>query len=208
MGAGVSANHGYNIGLELTNCYAKYFDHREVELNGLIDKLKLNNLQIKILGDLMNKLTHAKADDKQADFTNDELAKKLAYLVHLSNPTILDDKIKGIPEDGGTLEQKLQEVIGQLKDQGYPDDEIDLNLILDNINVSGISLDILAKDDIDIIIQGLDAETKMRSADLNEVMMNINSKYEDRSQMTENARQVLKTASDHIESIIRRAGQR
>ena len=55
-------------------------------------------------------------------------------------------------------------------------------------------------------IKDVDDETwrklKMLSADLNEIMMKINNKYEDRSQMTENARMVLKEADDLIKSIL------
>lgn len=199
---GIQANHGYNIGLELTNCYTKYFDHREVELNGLIDTLKMANMQIKIVSDVMNKLSHAKPDDdKRADLSNDELYKKCAYLIHLRNSTVFEDKIHGV-EDGMTLDLKLQEIVDQLKNDGYSENEIDLGAILGKIDVGNIQIDVLSEDEIDIVIQGLDAETKMLTADLNECMMKINNKYEDRSQMTENARQVLKEAGEHIQSII------
>ncbi len=201
----MTAVHGYNIGLEVTNCYVQYFDHREKELNGLIDQLKMTNIQVKIISDVMNKLSHSKQKDKQADFNNDEIAKKYAYLIYLRNPTVFEDKIHGIQETDINLDQKLQEIVNQMREDGFSESDIHLGTILDRIFPGNIQIDILSEDQIDIVIQALDAETKMLTADLNEQMMKINNKYEDRSQMTENARQVLKEADDHIKSIINRS---
>jgi uncharacterized protein YihD (DUF1040 family) len=205
----VQANHGYNIGLILTNCYILYFDHREGELNTLIDSLQMTNTQIKIISDLMNKLTHAKQDDKKADLNNDEIAKKCAYLIHLRNSTIFADKIQGMPAGSppsspNLLNQKLQEIIDQIREEGAAESDINLVAILDKIDVSSINIDVLSEDQIDVVIQGMDAETKMLTADLNECMMKINNKYEDRSKMTENAHKVLDEVSKHIDSIIRK----
>ena len=168
----------------------------------------MTNIQIKIMSDVMNKLAHAKDKDKQADFNNDEIAKKCAYLIHLRNDSIFEDKIHGGDASGITLDQKLQEIVDDLKAAGVPESQINLTAILDRINVAGITIDILSEDQIDIVIQGLDAETKMCTADLNECMMKINNKYEDRSQMTENARQVLKEADEHVKSIIHKTSSR
>lgn len=199
--SGAAGNHGYNIGLELTNCYTKYFEHREGELNGLIDSLKMTNMQVKIVSDVMNKLAHGKQSDKKADLNDDEIAKKCAYLIHLRNSSVFDDKMHGV-EEGMTLDQKLQDIIAQLREDGYSDSEINLGAILDKVQVGHVNIDVLSEEEIDVVIQGLDAETKMLTADLNECMMKINNKYEDRSQMTENARQVLKEADEHNKSII------
>ena len=62
----------------------------------------------------------------------------------------------------------------------------------------------MTEDEINTVLQGLDSELKMLAADLNEALMKVNNKYEDRAQMTENARQVVKEAGDHIASIIRK----
>jgi hypothetical protein len=196
----VAGNHGYNIGLELTQCYAKYFDHHENELNGLINQLQMTNIQIKMVSDVMNKLSHAK-QDKKADLNNDEMAKKCAYLIHLRNPTIFEDKIHGVPE-GITFDQQLQEIVDQLKQDGLSQLELNLGAILSKVDIGNMKIDVLSEEDIDIVIQGLDGETKMLTTDLNQIMMNINKDYEDRSQMTENARQVLKESNDHNISII------
>lgn len=197
--SGVNERLGYNIGLELTNCYASYFDQREIELHGLIDKLKMTNIQIKMISDVINKLSHAKQKDKQVDLNQDEIAKKSAYLIHLRNHSIFADKIHGAFEEGVTFERKMAEITDQLHEEGL---EIDLGVILERIQVGNMTLDPLSEDEIDIAIQGLDAEIKMLNADLNECMMNISHKYEDRSQMTENARNVLKEATEHSKSII------
>ena len=58
--------------------------------------------------------------------------------------------------------------------------------------MGNIQIDALSEDDTDIVIQGLDAEMRMLTADLNECLMRVNNKYEDRSQMTENARESSK----------------
>lgn len=208
MGHVTSSNHGYNLGLELTQCYTKYFDAREAEINGLIDSLKMTNIQIKIISDVMNKLAHGKQDDKKVDLNDNEVAKKCAYLIHLRNASVFEDKIHGVPEDGLTLDQKLKEIVNELRNAGYSDSEINLNAILDKVQVGDIKIDVLSEDQIDVVIQGLDAETKSLTADLNEHMMKINNKYEDRSMMTENARKVLEEAARLIESIIRKTSGR
>jgi hypothetical protein len=200
-----SSYHGYNIGLEVVGCYQKYFDHRESELNKLIDSLKLTNIQIKVMSDVMNKLSHAKQKDKKFDISDDEIAKKYAYFVHLSNPSILEDRIHNLPVEELNLEDKMKEIIGQLHEDGVLDRDIDLRMIIDKFNIDqNITFDVLDESGIDIVIQGLDGQLKMLGADLNERMMNINSKYEDRSQMTENARQVVKEAGELIRSIIQK----
>lgn len=157
--------YGYNMGLEMTQCYTKYFDAREVELGGLIDKLSASNNDIKMINDLVNKLTHAKKkkDEKNADFSNDEEMRNIIDRVFERNPTIFD----------GTRTYTFK-----------------------------------SEDEIDTVLQGLDSELKMLAADLNEALMKINNKYEDRAQMTENSRQVVKEAGDHIASIIRKTSGR
>jgi hypothetical protein len=201
---GIQANHGYNVGLELMNCYTKTFDHREVKLHELIDNLKMINIRGEIVDTLMNKLSHAKRDDeKRADLINDEMVVKCAYLLHLRNTTIFEEKIHGVEGDM-TLDRKLQEIVDQLKGDGVPEKEINLAAVLDKIEVGSVQIDALSEDDVDILIQGLDAEAKIVPADLNECMMKVNNEYENRSQLTESARQLLKTVIEHTESIIHR----
>ena len=124
------AHHGYNMGLEMVQCYGAYFDHREVELNKLIDSMKVANVQIKIMSDFTNKLAHAKQKDKKLDFSNDEMAKKLAYLVHLRNPSVLEGKIHNLPVEDSNLEQKLNAIIDQMREEGISENEIHLETIL------------------------------------------------------------------------------
>lgn len=57
---------------------------------------------------------------------------------------------------------------------------------------------------IDIAVGGLDAELKILTADLQKQLMTINNRLEDRSQLTEQARQILKSCIDLCESIVRR----
>ncbi len=204
---------GPNIALELVNCYQKYFEHRELELNKLIDGLKMTNIQIKIMSDVTNKLAHAKQNDKKFDISNDEAARKYAYLVHLQNPSIFEGKIHRpggghLPIEDVNLGQKLNEIIEQLRAEGIPDDGIHLGAILEKVSCDpNISFDVLDESAIDVVVQGLDAELKILNADLNKQLMDINSKYEDRSQMTENARQILKEADELNKSIIQKTGR-
>jgi hypothetical protein len=201
------SNYGYNIGLELVKCIQKYSDHSEVELNKLIDSLKVTNIQIKIMSDLTNKLAHAKKD-KKFDISNDEIARKYAYLVHLSNPSILEDKIHNLPVEHSNLEQKLNEIIAQMREEKIPDNGIHLGSILERFYCDpNIRFDVLDEATIDVVVQGLDAELKGFSADLNKKLMDINTKYDDRSQMTENARQVLKEADELNKSIIQKTAR-
>jgi hypothetical protein len=201
-------NYGYNMGLEITQCYQKYFDHREVELNKLIDGLKVTNIQVKIMQDVMNKLSHAKQKDKKIDLSNDEVAKKYAYLAYLRNPTIFEGKVGNAPIEEISLEQKLNEIIDQLREDGVPDAEIHLGMIIEKVHCDpNLQFEPLDESAIDVVVQGLDAELKSLGADLNKQLMDINSKYEDRSQMTENAKQVLKEADELNKSIIQKTGR-
>lgn len=197
-----------NLAWEVTRCGMGYDVHKESELNKLIDSLKMTNLQTKIITDVTNKLAHARKENKPADFNNDEIAMKYAYLVHLCDSTILEDKIKGVPNDGLTLQEKLQEIIGQLKEDGYSDSEIDLATIMGRIQIdNSIRLEPLSSADIDVITQGLDAAAKKFATNLNELMLTINTKYDERSQVFENLRQILKEARDFISSILHRIGR-
>ena len=153
---GIQSPFGYNIQLEMCNAYERFFSHKEVELNGLIDQISQANLETKTISDLMNKLAHAKKTDKKTDFSNDQEVRTWIDHIHERNPTIFEENRY------------------RLKNE----------------------------EEIDVVIQGLDAEQKMIAAEMNQHMMTITNKYEDRSQMTEQARQVLKEASDHIQSII------
>ncbi len=198
-------NMGFPIGrsdhfpaLEMLNCSMKYFDLQDAKLNDLITKLSVFNIEIKVISDLMNKLSHGKQKDKQADFTEDETMRAHITHIHKNNPTIFEDLIKGFPDyipeedvssSGSiTLEEHLQKS-------------------LKNIDMNQIKIDVLSEEQIDVIIQGLDAELKMYSADMNEHLMKINNVYEDRGQMSENTRQIIKQASDFIDSINRKIGR-
>lgn len=212
MGISVERNFGYNMGLEMTNCYTRYFDHREAELNNLIDKMSGTNIDLKIIGDTMNKLSHAKAKGKDLDCNQDEQLKKFIVYIHKRNSTIFEDKIKGLPAGWGS-EAANAETDDASSTSGADAHSAEVGGVtlddklakaLDGIDLRWVTIDTLTEKDIDVIVQGLDAETKMGAADLNELMMKINNKYEDRSQMTENARQVLKEASDLISSFLRK----
>lgn len=197
----------YNIGLEMVKCLGAHLDQREVELNKLIDNMKVANIEIKIMSDFTNKLAHAKQKDKKLDFSNDEI-KKLAYLVHLRNPSVLEGKIHNLPVEHSNLEQKLSEIIDQMREERISENDIHLETILARFQCdSNIRFDVLDESTIDIVVQGVDAELKMLNADLNKLLMDINSKYEDRSQMIEQARQIVKEDGEGKKSIIQKTGR-
>jgi len=201
-------NHGYNLGLEMVNCYQKYFDHREAELNGLIDKMKVSNIQIKVISDVMNKLAHGKQKDKKFDISNDETTKKLVYLVHMRNPSVFEEKIHNLPVEELDLEQKLHAIIDQLREEGLPDGSIHLGSIMEKIELdSNVRFDVLDESAIDVVVQGLDSELKMLNADLNKHLMDLSSKYDDRTKMTESANQTVKEAGELSKSIIQKTGR-
>lgn len=201
-------NYGYNIGFEMTKCYQKCFDHHEVQINQLIDGLKVANIQIKILSDFTSKLAHGKEKDKKFDISKDESARKCAYLIHLRSPSVLEGKIHNLPVEHSNLEQKLNEIIDQMKEEGIPDSEIDLGAILERFQCdSNIRFDVLDEATIDVVLQGVDAQLKMLNADLNKILMDISSKYEDRAQMIESARLTIKEDSEEKKSIIQKTGR-
>lgn len=187
----------HHLGLEVVNCYMKYFDHHEAKLNGLIDKLAMSNVEVKIISDVMNKLSHAKQKDKQADFSQDEEMKRHIAHIHKNNPTIFEELIKNfpdyLPEDDASLSEITVSGV--------------LHHSLKNVDMNRINIDVLKEDQIDVIVQGLDAELKAHSAELNHHMMKVNEAFDNRSQMTESARTVVKQASDLLESINRKMGR-
>lgn len=192
------ATDDYNIGLELLKCYDKSFDHRETQLNELVNTIKKNNIDIKVISDLMNRFTNAKPD-KKADFSKDENAKKCLYLLHLRNPTVLgEEAVTNRP----AVEKSLSEIVDEMMAEGIPLNQITLPAVLERVNADHIQFPVFSSaEDIDVVTQGLEAELKMLNADQNELMLKFSSKTEDRSTLTENARRVLQEANDLIKSI-------
>jgi hypothetical protein len=192
------ANMNQHIGLEAVKCYEKYFDYQEKKLHGFIDKMSHANIEIKIISDVMNKLSHGKQKDKQCDFTNDEQMKSYIAHIHKNNPTIFDGLVQGLPDH----------IAPPSKELALHGDDITLHNVLNetlrDINLRNVTIDILKEEEIDIIVQGLDGQIKMHTADLNEQMLKINENYDNRSQMTEHARQVIKQSGDLLESINRK----
>jgi hypothetical protein len=192
-------HNNHHIGLEVVKCYDAYFTHHEKQLKERIDMMAMSNIQIKIISDVMNKLSHDKQKDKKADFSGDETMKQYVTHLHKNNPTIWAELIKGFPEhlpsdDTSSIQDITLETV--LQDS------------LKNIDMGQISIQILNEEEIDIVVQGLDAELKKHSADLNEHMLHINEKYDNRSQMTEAARQVVRQDGDFKGSINRKMAGR
>jgi hypothetical protein len=184
----------HHLGLEVVNCYTKYFDHHEAKLNGLIDKLAMSNVEVKIISDVMNKLSHAKQRDKQADFSKDEEMKRHIVYIHKNNPTVFENLIQNFPD----YFPEDDAAVSEITVDGV------LNHGLKNVDMSRINIDVLKEDQIDVVVQGLDAELKSHSAELNHHMMKVNEAFDNRSQMTESARTVVKQANDLLESINRK----
>lgn len=185
----------YHPGAAMVDCYNKYFDLQEKKLNGLINDLHKTNLETKILSDVMNKLAHGKQKDKKVDFNNDETMKRYIAHIHKSNPTIFEGYIHGFPDH----------IPDDQKDDGSVAGEISLEELLEkslrNIDLSKITFDVMDEAQIDVLTQGIDGQLKMHSADLNQYLMQINNTYDEKSQMTENARRVIDQARDLIKSI-------
>lgn len=196
MGMGILGK-DHHPGLEMVNCYSAYFDLHENKLHGHIDHLHRSNLEIKVISDVMNKLSHAKQKDKKADFSSDETMKRYIVHIHKNNPTIFEDIVKGFPE---YLPEEDKDGVAAA---GMTLEDV-LNDSLKNIDMGQIKIDTLTEEQIDVIVQGLDGQLKMHSADLNESLMKINEAYDNRSQMTEHSRQVLKQSGDFLESINRK----
>jgi len=165
----------YNPGLAMVECYSKYFEQMEGKLGGLIDRLSRSNGEIKILSDVINRLSHAKNRQGDIDFSKDEQMVRWITHIHKNNPTIFGDHVIGFPEEGVPH-----------YDNGATTVEGILESSLSYIDLSKIRIDLHDRDQINICIQGLDAELKNHTADLNEQMMKINNTYDDRAQMTEN----------------------
>jgi hypothetical protein len=191
----------YNLAAGMVNAYAKYFDAQEKRLNGLINNMSKSNIEIKILSDVMNKLAHAKKTDKKADFSNDEMMKRYIVHIHKNNPTIFDGYIHGFPAH-------IPDDEGKDGDDGEISLEEMLERSLKNIDLGKITFDVFGEAEIDVLTQGIDSELKMHSADLNEFLMKINNIYDEKSHMTESARDVVNQTRELLASINRRMSPR
>lgn len=208
MTTSVASNFGYNIGAAVTECGQKKYEHLEHEAHRMIDEMKVTNIQIKIMSDATNKLANAKQKDKKFNISNDEIARKCVYLVHLRNPSIFENKIQNLPVEESNLEQKLNEIIKQMHEEGVPEKEIHLGSILERFHDQNICFEVpLDESAIDVVVQGLDAELKMLNADLNKQLMNINSKIDDRAQLFEILHKILKEYDEETKAIIRKTGR-
>lgn len=186
----------YNLGLEVVKCYEKYFDHQEKRLHGFIDQLARANTEIKIVSDVVNKLSHVKQKGGTIDINSDPALKRCILHIHKNNPTIFDDLIKNFPEQTPTPPRELT------GEEITFDNVLKRNLT--GIDQRSITIEPLTEEQIEIVLQGLDGALKGYTADLNEQMLKINENYDNRSQMTEQARQVVKQSGDLLESINRK----
>ncbi len=186
----------YNIGFEVVNLCVKSLDHRELELGALIDKMARTNVEISILKDVMNKLSHAKQKDKKADFSNDEEMTRYITHIHRGNPSIFDDLVKGFPSHFGPKDPSSSKLTSE---QITRDNVINENL--EDIHLGYIKLDVLTEDQIDVVVQGLDGLLKQYSADLNENLLYVNRNYDDRKDFTEAGRMIVKEAGELLKSI-------
>ncbi len=164
----------YNMGMVWTEFCCKAEEVNEKTLNDIIDKIHETNNEIRIITDLMNKLTHAKKDNKGADFSEDEKAMEWIEHIYARNPTIFESRTattNGKFTIGNTVSNREARHIYK------------------------------STDDIEPVIKGLDAELKILSADLNENLMKIQSKTDSNSKVSESARRGLEEATQHIKSI-------
>lgn len=191
----------YNIGFEVVNLCVKTLDHKEVQLNELIDKLARTNVEIEIIKDVMNKLSHAKQKDKKADFSDDEQMTRCITHIHRNNPTIFDDLIKGYPSHFPPKDPSSS----TLSSEQITRDNV-INENLENIDLGYIQIDPLTEDRIDVVVQGLDGLLKMHSGDLNENLLYINRNYDDRKDFTEAGRLIVKESGELLASINRKMG--
>lgn len=198
---GVYVDH--HPGREMVNVTASYLDgYMDPKLHGMIDNLHRSNVEIKIIHDVVNKLSHAKSKDpkekdKLIDFSQDETMMRYMAHIHRSNPSIFDDLVQGVPDHLPKVGK-----VGALGQQISSDDL--LNESLKDIHMGNVEIKSFSQDQIDAILQGLDGETKKHSADLNESLMHINEHYDKQSQVIEIARQIVKQANDLLESINRK----
>lgn len=186
-------NLNLNPAAEMLQCFQLRYNHDEVELNELLGKLETMNSKIKIITDVMNRLVHAKQKDEKIDFSKDETMKRYIAFIHRNNPHIFEDLVKGIPDHTYANDEDLA-ALGQkvtLEDV--------LNNSLKDIDLNKVAISPLTEDQIDVIIQGLDGELKMHSADVNKFMMQISYKYDERSPLTESARKMLDQANGLLE---------
>lgn len=171
--AEIPAHERYNPALTWVNFCCNAEDVHEGQVHGILDKINSINSEIRIITDLMNKLTHAKKNTQGADFSEDEQAMEWIEHIHARNPSIFESRIP-------TANGKVSVTAVSPKEARH-------------IYKSA--------DDIEPVIKGLDAELKILSAELNESFMQYQSKTDSTSKISESARKGLEEAAQHIRSI-------
>jgi hypothetical protein len=186
---------GPHIGLEMVKCYGKFYEYHEKDLKKRIDMLATSNINIKIISDVINKLSHDKQKDKESDFSDNEMMKRYVIHLHKSNPTIWAELIKGFPE---YLPSDETSSIQDITLEKVLEDS------LKNIDMSKIRIQTLNEEQIDIVIAALEGLLKQHSADVNEHLLHLDEKYDLRSQMTEAARKMIEEDGNFKGSINRK----
>jgi hypothetical protein len=174
----------HHLGLEVVNCYLKYFECQEGKQHEIIDKMAWSNAETKVITKVLNTLSHAKYKKEAIDFSNDEEMKRYIIHIHRNDPTIFGDLVKNVPDHLPSVDKSAL----------HGEDISVENVIYENlkeISVWNVQIEPLTEDQIGVIIEGLEGALKAYSADLNEQTMHLHEALDNRSHMTEASRKVV-----------------
>lgn len=185
--------------LEAVKCTVAYLELHDRRIHDMISQLAVGNIEIKMINELINRLAHAKHDDKKADFSNDQTMRQYIAHIHKSDPSIFHGHIQGFPDYIPEEEEDAPSTTITLNEH--------LNKSLKNIDLDQISIDVFDDDQIEIILDGLDGKLKDHSSTMSQVLTQVNNAYDERNKMTDSAERIIKESRDFIESLNRKVGR-
>jgi hypothetical protein len=179
----------HHLGLEIVNCYLKYFDAQEGKQHALIDKMAWANAETKVISTVLNTLSQAKYKKETLDFSADAKMKLYITHIHRNDPSIFGDLVKNVPDHLPAVDKSV------LRGEDITAENV-VSENLKEVPIWNVEIEPLTEDQIGVIIEGLEGALKMHSADLNEQTMHLHEALDNRSHMTEASRKVVQEDSE------------
>ena len=184
----------HHLGLEIVNCYLKYFECQEGKQHEIVDKMAWINEETRVLTKVLNTLSHAKYKKEAIDFSNDEEMKRYIVHIHRNDPSIFGDLVKNVPDHLPPVDKSVL----------HGADITMENVVYENlkeISLWNVQIEPLTEDHIGVIIEGLEGALKSNAADLNEKMMYLHENFDNRSHMTHAAQKGEQGQEEYMKSL-------
>lgn len=168
-------------------------DRMENEVKGKIDDLEGQNSVMRVAADLTEELARMQKKGESLDINGNEELKRLFLCCHRLHPHLFGDFVENFPE--GIASQTLE--ISGLSAEGIVD------AALEGVVVADVTVKSLSSESIEILLQGLEAESEVGASEVNQVTFVINQIYGNREQTVSILREMFeqfRKAISHMNS--------